>query len=75
MQPALKQSEIRGGAGGDRETLEALTEESPLKTEATESPSPTVKKSIVKAKANHYNDPLLVMNICYTQYELVHEIA
>lgn len=66
MQPALKQSEIRGGAVGAGETLDALTEESPIKTEATESPSPAVKKSFVKAKANHYNDPPLVMNICYT---------
>ena len=70
VQAALKQSEIRGAV---RESLDALTEESPVKTDVTESPSP-VKKNFIK-KANHYNDPPLVLNITYTQYEIIHEVA
>ena len=66
----MKQSEIRG----EGYTLDALLEESPSRTEGTvESPSPV--KSKAKAKANHYNDPPLVVNITYTQYELIHEVA
>ena len=48
-----------------------LTEESPSKTE-TESPSPVKGKA---KKVNHYNDPPMVINITYTQYELIHEVA
>lgn len=48
------------------------SEESPTKTAGeSESPSPTKKK----ANARNYYDPPLVMNIVYTQYEIIHEVA
>lgn len=65
---ALKQSEIRSEARG---TLEDLSEESPLSI--AESPSPNKNKS--KTKNINYNDPQLVINILYTQYEIIHEVA
>ena len=39
------------------------------------SPSPVKSKALTKAKANNYNDPQMVINITYTQYELIHEVA
>ena len=50
-----------------------LSEESPTKTEGTESPSP-VKNKVAK-KNNNYQEPPLTINITYTQYELIHEVA
>ena len=54
--------------------MDALTEESPdgkgAMTSSMESPSPTKK-----SKKTNYQDPPLVMNITYTQYELIHEVA
>ena len=47
-----------------------MTEESPDKTNTSiETPSPTKKKK------TNYIDPPLVLNITYTQYELIHEVA
>mmetsp|Transcript_26785 Transcript_26785/g.35829 ORF Transcript_26785/g.35829 Transcript_26785/m.35829 type:complete len:95 (-) Transcript_26785:19-303(-) len=56
-----------------RQTLDALTEESPDKV-SIDSPSPQ-KAATTKVKKTSYNDPPLVLNITYTQYELIHEVA
>lgn len=45
---------------------------SPTKTETTSSPSPNKKKALNRT---NYNDPQLVLNITYTQYEIMHEVA
>lgn len=73
----MKQSEIRKEIVVRSNTLDALTEESPDKagggtTSSMESPSPTKKSA---KKVVNYQDPPLVINITYTQYELIHEVA
>lgn len=53
-----------------------LSEESPDKgADVSESLSPVKGKSSKVPKGNSMNEPQLVMNILYTQYELIHEVA
>ena len=55
-------------------SLDALSEESPDKTEGTESPSPIKASNKLKTKTS-FNEVPLVINITYTQYEIIHEVA
>lgn len=72
-------------SGSARQTLDALSEESVEKSDAgpvsipiqesVEPPSAvSTKKKTIKLK-DPSNDPPLVININYTQYELIHDVA
>lgn len=70
FQPALKSNQLIDGS------LDALSEESPEKTEVTDaSPSPNKNMMKLKSKNNKNDEPPLCINITYTQYEIIHEVA